>query len=112
MSCQKHNCSKWALVCGHLLTGASRQWQHVTEAVDEESPDGCEGFLLCPEHIRAYYEDGTWDHADFMPLCMECIRRVRRRSEQGRNMADSWARWLAYQKEFRREMAASSDAES
>jgi hypothetical protein len=89
--CDRHGNSNFNLVCKHLLTGVSRQWHEVP---DDDEPIS---WWLCPECFQAYH-DAEIDPLSFMPMCSGCVGRLRRRSEQGRNMAESRAQFLRLQR--------------
>lgn len=84
IQCGDHLWAPYAIVCVHLLTGESREWELIP--LGDEDTREIDGDFLCPscadihQEINEAGRDYTEDEIDKLrPVCIHCCRRLRKR---------------------------------
>lgn len=84
IQCSDHTWAPWSIICIHLITGSSREWQPLDSTNPEIDHD-----WLCPQCMKTHqHETENNLKVDITPLraiCIHCVRSLRTKYDQNYN---------------------------
>ena len=94
IQCGDHKWAPYVIVCVHLLSGQSREWEPLP--IGEDDNREIDSDWLCPEcgkvHDEIHEEGRSYTDEEMnnlRPICIHCCRKLRKRFDPNYNEADN-----------------------